>query len=321
MSDMRHTFTDRADLIAYLRAEFPNATEPDVPTGYARGGRAAAEAALAAVDPARYGATRNFLDGAVTRLAPYIRHGVLTLAEVRDATMQQAHAHQETAKLISELGWRDYFQRIYAEIGDRIWHDREPARTGFAPHVYRDAVPDEVLSGTTTLVCMDEISGDLRRTGYLHNHQRLWMAAYLIHWRHVRWQAAARWFLQHLLCGDPASNNLSFQWVASTFAAKPYIFNREALEKFTRGVYCRRCPHYRNDCPFEGTYEELTARLFPHAPDLQEGGQSGQSGQGRGGGNSGRHEPQRHANRGDSGGGKHSGEQRSRRDDREERTR
>ena len=49
------------------------------------GGRRAAEQRLAAIDPARYGASRNHLDGAVTRLSPYIRHGVLTLAEVRDA--------------------------------------------------------------------------------------------------------------------------------------------------------------------------------------------------------------------------------------------
>ncbi|MFM9100099.1 MAG: hypothetical protein ACKOPS_01690, partial [Cyanobium sp.] len=49
------------------------------PTPVARGGRRAAEQRLAAIDPARYGASRNHLDGAVTRLSPYIRHGVLTL--------------------------------------------------------------------------------------------------------------------------------------------------------------------------------------------------------------------------------------------------
>ncbi|MFM7361156.1 MAG: deoxyribodipyrimidine photo-lyase, partial [Cyanobium sp.] len=48
-------------------------------------GRREAERRLALLDPARYGATRNHLDGAVTRLSPYIRHGVLSLAEVREA--------------------------------------------------------------------------------------------------------------------------------------------------------------------------------------------------------------------------------------------
>ena len=59
------------------------------------GGRRAAEARLAAIDPARYGASRNHLDGAVTRLSPYIRHGVLTLAEVRDAVFAQLEAMED----------------------------------------------------------------------------------------------------------------------------------------------------------------------------------------------------------------------------------
>jgi deoxyribodipyrimidine photolyase len=39
--------------------------------------------------------------------------------------------------------------------------------------------------------------------------------------------------MTHLLDGDPASNNLSWQWVASTFSGKPYLFNRENLERYT----------------------------------------------------------------------------------------
>jgi deoxyribodipyrimidine photo-lyase len=90
----------------------------------------------------------------------------------------------------------------------------------------------------------------------------MWLAAYIIHWRRIQWQAGAKWFLQHLLDGDPASNNMSWQWVASTFSHKPYFFNRENLERYTKGVYCRQCPLY-GKCDFEGSYEELEARLFP----------------------------------------------------------
>ena len=49
-------------------------------------------------------------------------------------------------------------------------------------------------SGTTGLVCIDSFSRELRETGYLHNHQRMWIAAYLVHWRRVRWQAGAAGF-------------------------------------------------------------------------------------------------------------------------------
>ena len=53
--------------------------------GFARGGRIVAQDALGQIDPVTYGRDRSQLDGHVSRLSPYLRHGVLTLSEVRDA--------------------------------------------------------------------------------------------------------------------------------------------------------------------------------------------------------------------------------------------
>ena len=106
------------------------------------GGRRAAEARLALIDPARYGASRNHLDGAVRRLSPYIRHGALTLAEVREAVFARLEAmvdrdaplqgelfgsaepgrrwsaaqRRSGEKLINELGWRDYWPVSYTHL-------------------------------------------------------------------------------------------------------------------------------------------------------------------------------------------------------------
>jgi deoxyribodipyrimidine photo-lyase len=94
----------------------------------------------------------------------------------------------------------------------------------------------------------------------------MWLASYVVHWRRVRWQAGARWFLQHLLDGDPASNNLSWQWVVSCFSTKPYLFNRDNLERFSSGRYCRVCSAATDGtCPFEASYEQLQVDLFPGA--------------------------------------------------------
>lgn len=261
---MRREFVDRNELIAYVRSEFPTAVQAgdDVPS--IRGGRAAAEAALARIDPAAYAATRNRLTGAVTRLSPYLRHGVLSLAEVRDAALRASQPSQAAAKLINELGWRDYFRRVYAALGRAIWQDQEQYKTGWSASDYADELPADIVASESGLACIDAFSRELRTTGYLHNHARMWMASYVVHFRRVKWQAGARWFLTHLLDGDPASNNLSWQWVASTFSHKPYIFNRENLEKYTGGVYCQRCP-LRGRCDFEGSYEQVAHRLFPRA--------------------------------------------------------
>jgi deoxyribodipyrimidine photo-lyase len=104
----------------------------------------------------------------------------------------------------------------------------------------------------------------------------MWLGSYLVHWRRVQWQTGARWFLQHLLDGDPASNNLSWQWLASSFSSKPYIFNRANLERFSSGRYCRSCQAAAaGTCPFEASYEALQEQLFaPQAP-APSGGASG----------------------------------------------
>ncbi len=256
-------FTDRAALAQYLQAQFPTAAERGAELSTLRGGRRAGEETLGRVKPGRYAATRNMLSGAVTRLSPYLRHGVLTLAEVRRFVLRRA-SRTRTVKLLQELTWRDYYQHVYARLGDEIWHDIEPYKTGLAADAYAEHLPEEIKQGTTGLNCIDSFARDLRREGYLHNHARMWTAAYVVHHRRVRWQAGASWFLQHLLDGDPASNNLSWQWVASTFAARPYYFNRENLARFSNNQYCPTCPLLHDGCPFEGDNEEIATRLFPN---------------------------------------------------------
>lgn len=265
-NDMRRAFASREELIAYLRGEFPQAVALDAHVSEMRGGRQAAEARLEQVDAVLYAKSRNYLNGAVTRLSPYLRYGVLSLAEVRDAVLRRVQRRQDVAKFINELGWRDYWQRLYAKLGNAIWEDREPNKTGWQRRDYATALPEDLDHGETGLACMDAFSTELRTTGYLHNHARMWLAAYVVHWRRVGWQAGARWFLTHLLDGDPASNNLSWQWVASTFSHKPYFFNRDNLEQFTDGKFCRQCPA-RESCPFDAPYALLERKLFPHAKE------------------------------------------------------
>ena len=67
--------------------------------------------------------------------------------------------------------------------------------------------------------------------------------------------------LEHLLDGDPASNNLSWQWVASTFANKPYYFNLDNIIKYSSEDLDTRS---ETNASLEGSYEALHNRLFPH---------------------------------------------------------
>ncbi|MEI6239825.1 MAG: FAD-binding domain-containing protein [Planctomycetia bacterium] len=259
---------DRPTLISRLAEWFPDSLRGQTPESVGRmsvrGGRRAALEQLAAVDPVAYATTRNHVGGAVTKLSPWIRHGVLSLAEVRDAALTRARVPEDATKLVSELGWRDYWRQVHAALGPAIESDIEPAaarRRGGWP---LDRMPDDVLAGATGLACIDTFVRQLHETGWLHNHERMWLASWLVHTRGVRWQTGAAWFMEHLLDADPASNHLSWQWVAGTFSAKPYLFNRENLETYTSAAHCPTCP-VRGRCDVEGTYDDLSARLFEPA--------------------------------------------------------
>lgn len=265
MSNMRRNFKNRQDLLDYLRQQFPQAVRESSEISQTIGGYRNAVTLKKRIDPIRYKKTRNYLSGAVTHLSAYIRHGVISIADLRRYVLTIVEHPHDAEKFINELAWRDYWQRVYKKLGDAIWLDQEPYKTGYSAQSYADSLPKDIQDGTTGLACIDNFSHTLTKTGYLHNHVRMWLAAYIVHYRRIRWQAGARWFLQHLLDGDPASNNLSWQWVASTFSHKPYFFNRENLERYTDGVYCRSCPLYREKCPFEGSYDMLSRRLFPNA--------------------------------------------------------
>ncbi len=261
--NLRTSFRSRKALVDYVSELFPEAAERGDEVSNIRGGRKAALKQLGTIEPARYGRTRSHLEGTVTRLSPYLRHGVLNLAEVRDKALELSDA-KAAYKLINELSWRDYFQRVYEKIGDDIWQDLEPYKTGWEAEDYADALPDDVRNAATGARCIDYFSTELRTTGYLHNHIRLWLSAYVVHWRRVKWQAGAGWFLEHLLDGDPASNALGWQWVASTWRRYPYIWNRANLMKSGGKFLCESCPLYDSGCPFATTYAALSKRLFPN---------------------------------------------------------
>ena len=265
MTSPKRTSPDAARdaLVARVRAMTPHLLEDDAAVSDIVGGAEAAGTALQAIDAPAYGRSRNHLDGAVTRLSPFIRHGVLSLAHVRDHVLRSVEYKRDAEKLVQQLAWRDYWQRIHAKQPEHIWEDLEPYKTGFAAESYAAEMPDDILRAESDSAAINHFLRELYDTGWLHNHARLYVAAYVCHFRRVRWQAGARLFLAHLLDGDVASNNLSWQWVASTFSHKPYYFNLENLQSFCGDDIDTS---YRNNRELAGSYEALHSRLFPLLP-------------------------------------------------------
>jgi deoxyribodipyrimidine photo-lyase len=71
-------------------------------------------------------------------------------------------------------------------------------------------------SGRTGYPLIDAGMRQLAATGWLPNRARLVTASFLTKDLHIDWRRGAQHFLDRLVDGDLASNNLSWQWVAGT---------------------------------------------------------------------------------------------------------
>ncbi len=189
---------------------------------------AAAQVRVAAIEAKKYASTRNFYDGAVNKISPYLTHGFINLADIA-AGVEARYPAEDCEKLIMEFGWREFFQHVWRHVGDGILNDIEPGLPGVN---YRSELPRDIIEARTGIAVIDATVRELYNTGYLHNHARMWLASYVVHLRKVHWRAGADWMLGYLLDGDPASNHLSWQWVAATFSSKPYLFNAENVARF-----------------------------------------------------------------------------------------
>jgi deoxyribodipyrimidine photo-lyase len=221
------------------------------------GGRTEALRKLHAYDPASYGRTRNHIDGTVSQLSPYLRHGMLSLIEVRDHLRSKfPNDPSRLEEFFRQLAWRDFFEKVLTWNGHALDEDLEEPKHSVSRS---NRIPLDVLSGDTGLPCIDGMLNDLFENGYLHNHARLWFAAYLCHFRGVRWQEGAKLFRQYLYDGDIASNSSSWQWVEGTFASKSYFMNKDNIANFSGGKWCNSC---KVKCPFDADYPTLQHRLF-----------------------------------------------------------
>lgn len=174
----------------------------------------------------------------VSRLSPWLRHRLVLESEVLEAVLER-HGAQAAGKFIDEVFWRSYFRGWMAHHGD-AWGLYQLAVTQAREAVAADAglaqrVAD-AEAGRTGNVAVDQWARELAETGYLHNHARMWFASLWIFTLRLPWALGADFFLRHLLDGDPASNTLSWRWVAGLHTrGKTYLARRDNVLRFTDG--------------------------------------------------------------------------------------
>jgi deoxyribodipyrimidine photo-lyase len=189
---------------------------------------ASIEERIRQVDPVRYAATRNHINGRVSYLSPYISRGVIALPDIRKQILSVYKPYQ-SEKFIQELAWREYFQRVWQEKGDAVMTDLKYPQAD----VLHYAIPAALMNTATSIDAIDTAIQNLYSTGYMHNHLRMYTAMLSCNIGKTHWHTPAQWMYYHLLDGDIASNHLSWQWVAGSFSAKKYYTNQENINRFT----------------------------------------------------------------------------------------
>ena len=181
---------------------------------------------LNTIDPLKYAQSRNFINGQVNYLSPYISRGVISTRQVLDYLIKKGAGFNQIEPLVQQLCWRDYFQRIAQEknINGAIKQEQEK--------VSNHGLSSSIIDAETGIEAIDKAIITLYKTGYMHNHARLYTAALVCNNAQSHWLHPAQWMYYHLLDGDWASNACSWQWVAGANSSKKYFANQSNINTF-----------------------------------------------------------------------------------------
>ena len=176
----------------------------------------------------------------VSQLSPFIRRRILTEPEVLKAVLNK-YGLSSSEKFIQEVFWRTYWKG-WLEMRPSVWQDYQNDLKLLENQLMTQSGLrkswEAACEGKTDIECFDFWAHELKETGYLHNHARMWFASIWIFTLNLPWQLGADFFLRHLLDGDPASNTLSWRWVAGIQTqGKIYLARRDNICKFTNNRF------------------------------------------------------------------------------------
>jgi deoxyribodipyrimidine photo-lyase len=145
----------------------------------------------------------------------------------------QGHAAGE--KFIQEVCWRTYWVG-WLQQRPGVWTRYRDELAALQERVDLDRAPQRryaaAIAGNTGIDAFDAWARELIETGWMHNHARMNFASIWIFTLKLPWQLGADFFYRHLLDACPASNTLSWRWVAGLqTAGKTYLANPEAIRQ------------------------------------------------------------------------------------------
>jgi deoxyribodipyrimidine photo-lyase len=176
-------------------------------------------------------------------LSPYLRFGVLHPRQL----LSQLGSGAGADHFRSEICWREFYADVLFHKPHTAWQNLQQKMNALPVDTDKKAQEKfaAFTTGQTGYPIVDAGIRQMLATGWMHNRVRMIVASFLIKDLHLPWQWGARFFMDHLIDGDIASNNHGWQWTAGTGTdAAPYyrVFNPFGQgEKFDPdGTYVRQ---------------------------------------------------------------------------------
>jgi hypothetical protein len=169
----------------------------------------------------------------VSGLSPWVTRRLLREEEIVAATLARWGA-APAEKFLQETCWRTYWKGWleHSPATWDLWWAAVP-RIREALHGQQSADYGAAIRGETDIECFNIWVRDLLATGWLHNHARMWFASIWIFTLRLPWELGAAFFFEHLLDGDPASNTLSWRWVAGLHTpGKTYLARADNIARY-----------------------------------------------------------------------------------------
>ena len=164
-------------------------------------------------------------------LSPYIRYRLLSEEDIIKKTLS-INSFTKTEKFIQEIYWRTYWKG-WLEHRPEVYDDYLTQKNKLLQNLSNTSKYQKAINGETNLTFFNDWAKKLKEDGYLHNHVRMWFASIWIFTLHLPWQLGANFFMENLLDGDPASNTLSWRWVAGIQTkGKHYLARKNNIIKY-----------------------------------------------------------------------------------------
>lgn len=180
------------------------------------------------INPINYAKTRNFIDGDISKISPFISRGVISTKYILDSIIKRGYTYEESEKFIQELAWRDYYQQIWIDKKEKINDDLKNKQE----KVSNELISTAIINHSTGIEALDKGIQELYDVGYMHNHVRMYVASLCCNIAQSHWKLPSKWMYYHLLDADWASNTLSWQWIVGSFSNKKYYANQQNINTY-----------------------------------------------------------------------------------------